>query len=123
MSSTPRRPAPPTRRSRAADSAPRHLRQRTDLAQEGHGVGQLPLLHDPTAFAAADRDPSERHVPPGRTGAHQVAVVPAPDGAPGRDIVAVGELVIDRNPQAAQRPAIPLDHLLEAVDALHLLWM
>ena len=47
----------------------------------------------------------------------------AGDRVAGRDVVAVGELLVDRDPQAAEGIAIALDHLLEAVGAADLTGM
>ena len=57
----------------------------------------------------------------GRRGAHQLAVVRATDREAGCDVVALGELLVDRDAKAAEGIAIPLDHLREAVGTANLL--
>ena len=44
----------------------------------------------------------------------------AGDRVAGRDVVAVGELLVDRDPQPTEGVAIALDHFLEAVCAADL---
>ena len=47
-------------RGRLAASGLGHLRERADLSQQAHDVGELPLLLDLAAAAAADREAAER---------------------------------------------------------------
>jgi hypothetical protein len=46
--------------------------------------------------------------------------VGAGDRVASRDVVAVGELLVDRDPEPAEGVAVALDHLLEAVGAANL---
>src|SRR5215203_2313768 len=108
-------------RRRLRASADGRLRERPDLPQQAHRVGELPLLRDLAALAPADRDSGEGDVLAGRRRSHQVAVVGAADREARRDVVAVGELLVDRDAQAAQRVAVALDDLAQPVDAARLL--
>ena len=93
-----RRPRPGRRPPPAWTSALRHLRQRADLAEQAERVDQLPLLGDPAVRAAADRDAREpTSSPVGEVPIRSPSCRPR-DRVAGCDVVAVGELLVDRSP-------------------------
>src|SRR5215217_9622816 len=85
------------------------LGQLADLRQQAHDVHDLPLLLDLAVATTADREAGELDVVAGD--------VPAADCDPGRDVVALGELVVDRDAEIGDLRAVALDHLGQAVGA------
>src|SRR5215217_1259343 len=91
------------------------LGQLSDLREQGHDVGDLPLLLDLAVATTADRQAGELDVVAGH--------VPAADGRPGRDVVTLGDLVVDRDAEIGDLRAVAPDHLGQAVGATDALWM
>src|SRR5215208_1207468 len=108
------------RTMRPRGSGLRHLGKGSDLAQQGDGVDQLPLLLDLAVTAATDREAHVLDLPSGGRRARQLTLVPAADGGSRGHVVAVGELVVDRDAEIRESVSVAPDHFREAVGTANL---
>jgi ketosteroid isomerase-like protein len=95
-------------------------RERPNLLQHAQGVPAVPFLDELPVAEAADADAGGAALSAAGRNAHELGVMGAAGRIAGGDEVAVGELVLDRHSQA-ERGAVGLDHLLDAVHAADLI--
>src|SRR4029077_8525332 len=91
-----------------------HRRNHAELLKQAKHVVACPGLNHLAVLIAVDIDPGDGRVLVCRRDGHQLALVGAGSGPTGDDLVALRDLVVDREADVGERVPVDLEQLFQA---------